>query len=242
MVDPSDALGGHGGRTSARQAIAVLAEPSANVIAEWSAVLGDEAVTSLVRARLLDLIANLLQVDGATTVLVATDAEAAARLRLLAPPGVDLLTAPATSPERGPLQTAAWAITALLDQAFERVVVIRETAAPPPARTVATALSVLGNADLVVGPAPAGGLSLVGAKDAAGGDSLGSVGEATLAAVELAATEDGLLLRRLERQRLLTPLNGATPLAEEIERLGDLAPNVRRWLAAQPFVPTPEGS
>jgi len=231
MVVPGDSVGGSAGRTSARQAVVVLAEPTAANRDQWATMLGGEVLDALLNARLLDVLTSLLQLNGATTTIVGNDLEATERLRLLTPPGVDLVTADPQGSDSGPLLTAAWAIAHLLEREFERVVVLRELVLPVSVRTVATALSVLATADLVAAPAPGGGLALVGAGKATGTACIGSIGEATLATLEQAAIEDGLVLRRVERQRLLDPGAGMLRLVPEIERLGEAAPHLRRWLA-----------
>lgn len=229
VFDAGQTSGGRGGQAGARQAVIVLAGPPARALDELATTLGAEAVAALQRARLLDLVGALLQVDGTTTTLIAEDQPAAERLRLLAPAGIDVVAAPADVGV-GPLGVVGWAIGEGFDRARERVVAVREIALPLPPRIVATALSALAGADLVAGPTPTGDSYLIGARDPQGAVSLASLAEPTMAAIEQAATEDGLVLRRLEPRRTLEPGRGLDSLAADIERLGDLAPHLRRWL------------
>lgn len=225
------AFTGRGGRASARQAIAVLSDASSEGAAITENALDETATMQLHRACLLDQVAAVLQVNGASATLITTNGANAKALRRALPPGVDIEVAP-LSAARTAAALSAWSIRRHLDRAFERVIVIRETALPLPPRTLATALSVLASADLVVGPTPGGGTYLVGARAAAGADCLASLRTLGAAEVERAALEDGLVLRRLEPRRAIDPSRGLDSLAADAERLGNLTSHLRRWFLA----------
>ncbi len=217
-------------RSGNRQALVLLAQPPDDATRQLAASLGGAAIAALHDARLRDLVDVLRSIEQTAMTLVAEDAAAAERLRLLLPPGDAVMVAVATAAAGGPMAVAGWAVIDGLDRSMERVVVVRETALPLPPRTIAAALDALAEADLVAGPTPVGDSYLVGARDHDGAASLATLTAPTMGAIEQAAREDGLVLRRLEPRRTIEPGRSLEGLAGEIERLGPLAPRLSRWL------------
>lgn len=211
-----------------RHGIVLLARTWLPADEAWDAPLEQLAIADLERARLLDLLPAVLGVADAA-VAVAADPLSAEALRPIVPTGVGLAVAP--PPALGVVALAAWSIRRLLARGAERVLLLRETALPLPPRGLASALALLADADLVLGPTPSGDTFLLGARDPTGAACLASLAGPHAAALEQAAVEDGLRLSRLEPRRTINPGRGLASLAADVDRLGDLAPNLRRWLA-----------
>lgn len=214
--------GGGSGRTSPRLAVVVLAMPAP----VGFPVLNAEG---LERGRLLDVLAGLRRVDGATVSVVTGDEETAREVGPELPPGVDVVAVGEGVPAGS---VAAWAIRRRLGEAFERVVVLPGGALPLPARTVSTALSVLASADLVIGPTPVGGVYLVGARDEAGATVI-AAGGGEVGAIEAAARATGLVWRRLEGRRDLGGVRSPDELRAALSGLDYGTPGLDRWLRAR---------
>lgn len=184
------------------------------------------ALRELRRCRLLDVVVALVPLNGVTLTVAAADEHDAAEWAGDLPAGVDLVVSPSPPDPAG---RSTWVIRWHLARGFGRVLLLADDALPVPARTAATGLSVLARADLVLGPTPAGGLYLVGARDDRGAILAGAA-EATVASLETQAVDEGMLSRRLEPRRRLADLPGVADfrLALPEERGG--APCLHDWL------------
>ncbi|HEY7030684.1 MAG TPA: DUF2064 domain-containing protein [Thermomicrobiales bacterium] len=165
------------------------------------------------RAVLLDLLGSLVGVNGATISVVASGVAQARTIAATIPPGIDLITPPVDAAERG--GRFVWAIEHLLRRAFTAVVAVPSDLPALPTRTVATALSSLATADVVVGPTTGSGLYLLGIRDDVGLGVAVAAGAATgfdgltLTALTAAAGSRDAIVRGLERRSRLP--DDATP-------------------------------
>jgi 2-phospho-L-lactate guanylyltransferase (CobY/MobA/RfbA family) len=220
-------------RTSPRQAIVVDAS---TIVA--SHVLGpDRSTVSLSdefrRAVFLDLLGSLVAVNGATISVLAAGESHAHALTTILPPGIDLALVPGEI-ERG--AHLSWAIQDQLERAFSRVVVVAADIAVLPARTVATALSTLSTADLVLGPTPGGNLYLAGVRDQRGLAVFVEAGSAakldgiSIEALLVAARGQEATVRTVERRRRLADGGGLEALRESVAATSGAAPRTAALL------------
>jgi hypothetical protein len=206
MIDPRRP--GAPTRTSPRQAILVdvgdLRPPNGARAERSAACWSDE----LRRTVLLDLLGSLVGVNGATISVVAAGASHARTIVAMIPPGIDLVTPPADVVERE--DRFVWALQHHLQRAFTAVVAVAADVPALPTRTVATALSSLATADVVVGPTTGPGLYLLGIRDelglgvAAAAGAGSGFGGLTLTAIAAAARNREATLRSVERRSRLT--------------------------------------
>jgi len=194
-------------RTSPRQAILVDVGDLRPPIGRLTDQLVDPWPDELGRAVLLDLLGSLVGVNGASISVVAASATHAHAIAALIPPGIDVVGPPADAGDQG--GRFIWAIAHHLRRAFTGVVTVAADLPALPTRTVATALSSLNSADLVVGSSAGPGLYLLGVRDRAGLDIAAAAGAATgfdgltLPAITAAARSHGAVLRHVEpRARL----------------------------------------
>ena len=216
------------GRVSPRLGLAVLAsiKPSA-VAAEFDVPLRTEDARALLRCRLVDMLAALTRVDGATISVVGRDPASAEGLRAALPAGVDLIAPGGSLP---PSAEIAWVVRWHLQRAFERVLVISPGALPFPARSATTGLSVLAEADLVLGPTPGGGVYLVGVRDEQGIAFIGSDERPAADEIERRARAARAIVRRLERRETLLEQRTTARLRSAVTAIADVAPCLTEWL------------
>jgi len=221
-----------GGRTSQRQAVVVMAasEPG-SALGALGHGLDEADGEALLRCRLIDSVTALVGIDGATLTVVTDSAAAAREYAALLPAGIDVTAA--TTPASD-VAAVMWATAALLERAFERVVVLMAGSVPVAPRVLATALSVAGTADVVVGPTPAGGLYLVGVHGPPGLAVIEAAGLGGVAAVRAAAAEAGSIVRNAEQRLVFGDLPDVAALRRLIAADPTTAPAIGRWLDRLP--------
>jgi hypothetical protein len=223
-------------RTSPRQAILVdvgdLRPPNGPRIEQPTDPWPDE----LRRAVLLDLLGSLVGVNGATISVVAANAAHARMIVAMIPPGIDLVAPPADAAEHG--GRFLWALDHHLQRAFTSVVAVASDLPALPTRTVATALSSLSTADVVVGPTTGSGLYLLGVRDRIGLGAAAAAGAATgfealtLTAITTAAGKHGASLRSVERRSRLADDETLDQIREAIAATPAAAPRTSALLRA----------
>jgi hypothetical protein len=225
-------------RVSLRQAAVVLPISSETLAAAVGA--RDDRLT-LLRAAVLDVIGALVRVDGVSISIVAPVAEVELGLLAELPAGIEVI-APESGADlsRTPEQHLSGALRATLERRFDRVVAVAGDVVRLTPRAVATALSALGGADLVVGPTLGGSGYLVGVRDLRGVELLaGPGGGAPFGGSALVALATGrrLTLRQLEPLPRVTELPSRTALGAAIARDPALAPRLAAWLKEREGVP-----
>lgn len=215
-------------RTSPRQAVVVLADQAAIGAARLVAGLDLSARDALSRCRVLDLLAELVRVDGVTISVGAVGRDSAADLAGAVPAGVEVALVCEHSSAAGQV---AWVIRAHLERSFERVVVLSASALPVPSRIVSTGLTVLATADLVVGPTPGGGVFLVGARGSDGAAAIASGDLGAVESIERGARANRLTVRRLESRADLSEAATGEDVRVALPTSDAGAPCLTRWLA-----------
>jgi hypothetical protein len=186
-------------RTSPRQAIVV--EATGNHL------LGGDRRADLGRSVLLDLLGSLVGVNGASISMVVDGPAQARAIAGIVPPGIDLLSPPVDLAPDGAL---GWAIEYHLARAFSAVVSVASDVVGLPTRTVATALSSLTGADVVLGATPADRVYLLGVRGEVGvavaiaGGLRAGFGAARAATIREAAAAREAVARSVERRLRLT--------------------------------------
>ncbi len=230
-------LPGAPARTSPRQAILVDAGDLRPPSSRPADPLVDPWPEELRRAVLLDLLGSLVGVNGASIAVVAAGAAHAHAIAALIPPGIDIVSPPADAAEHG--GRFVWAIAHHLNRAFTGVVTLAADLPALPTRTVATALSSLNTADVVVGSSTGPGLYLLGVRDAAGLDVAAAAGAATgfagltSTAMIAAARDRGAVLRHVERRARLADDDRVAHLQDAIAAAPAAAPRTAALLHAR---------
>ena len=204
------------GRVSPRQGVIVLPLPASGLAGSSLAVEFDPArLRSIVMAAFFDVLGALVRVDGVTLAVIAPPDESGQALLADLPAGIEVIAvgesaAASAQPER--LLTAAFG--ALLDRDFDRVAGVAGDVLWLTPRIVATALSSLGGADLVVGPTRRDRGYLVGVRDRRGLGALGAEGGGPFGGTRLleSARSRGLVARRLEPLPRLADLDDRAAL------------------------------
>ena len=204
------------GRVSPRQGVVVLPLPASGLAGSGLAGHFDPTrLRSIVRAVFFDVLGALVRVDGITVAVIASPDEDGQPLLAGLPAGIEIITvgrsaATAAQPDR--LLTAAFG--ALLDRNFDRVAGVAGDVLRLTPRIVATALSSLGGADLVVGPSGGDRGYLVAVRDRRGLRALGTDGKGPFGGAALleAARSQGLVARRLEPLPRLAELDSRAAL------------------------------
>jgi 2-phospho-L-lactate guanylyltransferase (CobY/MobA/RfbA family) len=207
-------------RVSPRQGVVVLPLPASDLAGSGLAAEFDPTrLRSIVLAVLFDVLGALVRVDGVTLAVIVPPDESGRALLAKLPAGIEVIavgrTAAATAqPER--LLTAAFG--ALLDRDFDRVAGVAGDVLRLTPRIVATALSSLGSADLVVGPTRRDRGYLVGVRDRRGLGALGAESGGPFGGARLldAARGRGLVARRLEPLPRLAELEGRAALESAV--------------------------
>jgi hypothetical protein len=182
---------------------------------------------ALRRAIVLDMTEALVRVGGASVSAVAEAGPPVYRLATWLPAGVDIQASP--MPGESSL-SVGWAVRELLARDFERIVVLTAAALPITPRIASTALSVLEEADLAIGPTPAGGVYLIGLRRA---EALEAVVEALgggLLAVRAAAERERLVSRSLERQVNLDEIETCATLRAFVAANPGITSGIGRWI------------
>lgn len=203
-------------RTTPRMAVAIVAASTQLLTAPLISSLSTPDQDELIRCRLLDILAELSGLNGATIVVAVSNLQSPLVDPEFLPAGIDRLIVNGSANVE---ETARSIINRLHAKAFERVVVIAGDALPVPTSVAATALSALERAHLVVGPSWGGTWYAVGARDA--------VSLATLPRFQAESPENDTTptvdparaVRFLERRTTFSDIAETAKLRAELSRL-----------------------
>ncbi len=195
--------------------------------ARLTPLLGQSAVASLLMSCLLDLLGQVLRLSGVNVVVVASQT-ASVGLRAVLPAGVTVLPVPGTVPAAG---IAAFAIGALREHGYVRLVTVRADALAVPAIDIGTACGALATADVIVGPTPAGASYLTGVT-ATAIDAMGATLWLDAARVLAGVQERGLVGRRVAARPILAEITTYDQLAG-LADLAGLGHRVSSWVEEQ---------
>lgn len=197
-------------------AVAIIAASPQLLTAPLVSSLSALDQDKLVRCRLLDVLAALSDLNGATIVVAVSSLQSPLADSEFLPAGIDPLCVNVSAHLS---ETAGSIIDRLRAQAFERVVVISGDALPISSSVAATALSALERAHLVVGPSRSGDWYAVGARDAA---SLAAIPRPKAESPEndnADAIDPPGAVRFLERRMTFADIDEMATLRTELSRL-----------------------
>jgi hypothetical protein len=193
----------HGDRVSPRQAVIVAPLSTAALAGTCLAAEAPSGdLVGLLRVTLMDVIGALVRVDGVTLAIIGPTSSDDIEVYSELPAGIEVID-PGVG-QGGLVRTGRLvpaAIGALLDRQFDRVVALAGDVLRLAPRIVATGLSALGEAEVVVGPTKGGHGYLVGVRDQPGRELLFEPeGGAPFGGAPLVALAQGRrrVVRRLE--------------------------------------------
>lgn len=203
-------------RTTPRMAVAIVAASSQLLAAPFVTSLSASDQDDLIRCRLLDILAELSGLNGATIVVATSSRQSPLVDSELLPAGIDWRC---VSDSTNPDEMAGSLIDDLRSQAFERVVVIAGDALPVPPSVVATAFSALERAHLVIGPSPGGAWYAIGARDAASLAAMPGLQAGSPENANKDANDPPRAVRFLERRATFSDIAEMASLRIELDRL-----------------------
>jgi len=218
-------------RTSLRQAVIVDA---ASLRSDDSRNQAPSPFADALRQSIyLDLLGSLVGVNGVTISVLSTGLTQSSQLTAITPPGIDLMTPPDDSAE--PSSRLAWAVDHHLHRAFTRIVVIVADVPALPTRTVATTLSSLASADVIVGTSTETGVYLLAVRDLRGLRAVEAAGAASgldrlvVSSIAAPVGEDRITLRYVERRDRLV-IDRLDPVREAVLATPNAAPRTATLL------------
>jgi len=207
-------------------AVAVISSLPTTATASFLTSLGAEDRDQLARARLLDVVAALAGLNGATIVVAVPSFQSPLADFARLPAGVNFEV---VGPSSGTQNAAMPIIEKLRQQRFERIVVIAGDALPVPPKTAATALSVLEQANMVLGLSRRDEWYALGANSSTSLTVLSKFQPTDATCSENTLHQPDLIIRHLERRTTLSDIPDHARLLIELDRLDLPASALLQW-------------